>query len=80
MNQRLPSGPTTIESGSECAVGVAYSVMTSVVGLIMPILPAPSSVNQRLPSGPTVIPYGSESVEGVGISLIVPVEGSRIPI
>ena len=60
--------------------GRRYSVMTSVVGSIMPILPAPSSVNQRLPSGPTVIPYGSESAVGVGISLIVPVEGSRTPI
>ena len=35
------------------------SVMTCVVGLIMPILLARISVNQRLPSGPAVIAGGS---------------------
>ena len=33
--------------------------MASVVGLIIPIWLAVSSVNQRLPSGPAVIAYGT---------------------
>ena len=58
VNQRLPSGPAVIPSGSELAVGMGNSVMAWVVGLIIPILLASSSVNQRLPSGPAVIPLG----------------------
>ena len=61
VNQRLPSEPAVIPSGSEPAVGIVNSVMTWVVGLIIPILPVRISVNQRLPSGPAAIPWGRNS-------------------
>ncbi len=61
-------------------MGVANSVMTWVVGLIIPILLAPSSVNQRLPSGPAVIPSGPELAVGMVNSVMAWVVGLIIPI
>ena len=54
--------------------------MTWVVGLIIPIWPALSSVNQRLPSGPVVIPYGGLRPWGTGNSVMAWVVGLIIPI
>ena len=51
---------------------MANSVMAWVVGLIIPIWLASSSVNQRLPSGPAAIPWAAigggsgELGDGVG--------------
>ena len=71
VNQRLPSGPAVIPSGSAAAVGSGNSVVAWVVGLIVPILSALDSVNQRLPSGPAVIPTGAAAAVGVGKSVML---------
>src|SRR5258707_1196545 len=57
VNQRLPSGPAVIPSGTLLEVGTGNSVMEPL-GLIRPILLPFHSVNQRWPSGPAVIPIG----------------------
>ena len=57
VNQRFPSGPATIPTGSESPPGIGNSVMTPA-GVIRPILLAFSSVNQRFPSGPAAMPPG----------------------
>ena len=75
VNQRLPSGPAVIPSGSALAVGTANSVMAWVVGLIIPIWLALYSVNQRLPSGPAVIPSGSDLAVGMANSVMAWVVG-----
>ena len=74
------TGPAVIPNGAAFAFGRAYSVILSVVGLIMPILPVPNSVNQRLPSGPRVMRKGSASGVGVGNSEMAWVTGSMVPI
>src|SRR5262249_44350813 len=67
VNQRLPSGPTVIPFGELWSVGVRYSVIAWVVGLIMPmwLSPPSSSVNHTLPPGPAAIPVGSPSAVGI---------------
>src|SRR5262249_54893279 len=56
------------------------SAMTWVVGLIIPILLAASSVNQRLPSGPAAIPKGLELAVVVAKSAVAWVGGLIIPV
>ena len=56
-------------------MGMANSVMASVVGLIVPICRCRDSVNQRLPSGPAVIPVGLELAVGTGNSVMASVVG-----
>ncbi len=79
-NNRLPSGPAAMPEGLELAVGMANSVMASVVGLIIPMLFAPYSVNQRSPSGPTAIPVGWAAVVGTGNAAMAWVVGLIMPI
>ena len=55
-------------------------MILSVVGLIMPIWPAPNSVNQRLPSGPKAMRKGSAFGVGIGNSEMAWVAGSIVPI
>src|SRR5205085_2904826 len=58
VNQRLPSGPAAIPTGSSRAAGTVNSLNVPLV-VIRPILLVPDSVNQSLPSGPAVIPTGA---------------------
>src|SRR5262249_1937617 len=57
VNQRLPSGPTTMPPGM--APTANGNSLIAPVGEMRPILFPVSSVNQRLPSGPVVIPLGA---------------------
>src|SRR6516165_4256105 len=81
-NHMLPSTPLVIPPGPLLLYGTAISVMTPVVGSIVPIWPAPCmvSVNQSLPSGPRVIPLGYEPAVGVLNSVMVLVLGLILPI
>ena len=80
VNHIVPLAPATMPVGAEGVVGVGYSVIASVVGLMTPIWPAPSSVNQTLPSGPAAIPHGRDVELGVANSVMTPVDGSSRPI
>ncbi len=59
-------------SGAEFGVVTGISLISSVTGLIIPILSPGSgySVNQRLPSGSDVIPAGCEPAVGTLQSVI----------
>ena len=72
-------GPRGDPEGVALAVGMGNSVMTWVVGLIVPILLAPYSVNQRLPSGPAVIPSGTAVAVGSVKSVVAWVVGLIMP-
>ena len=72
VNQRLPSGPVTIENGPLFGVGMGNSVMVfGASGVIRPIWPAEPSVNHRFPSGPVVIPLGEPCAVGIVNSVMV---------
>src|SRR5438132_41738 len=58
VNQTLPSGPAVIPSGWLLALGVTYSVMRCVTGLMVAMRLLVFSVNQTLPSGPAAMPPG----------------------
>src|SRR5947207_11213648 len=75
VNQRFPSAPEVILTGTLFAVGRGYSVMVPE-GVILPILLASISVNQRFPSAPEVIPAGTLFAVGMAYSVMVP-EGDR---
>ena len=66
-------GPTLVE-------GMEYSVMSPVLGDILPILLPLVSVNQRSPSGPEVIVPGFAFVVGIAYSVTLPVVGEILPI
>ena len=68
VNQRAPSGPTTMSWGVELAVGGGNSV-TTPVGVMRPILPV-TSANHRFPSGPSVTPCGNAMLP-IGYSLSI---------
>jgi hypothetical protein len=86
VNQRLPSGPTTIQLGPEPETG--YSVSAPPV-VIRPIMWAPVSVNRSAPSGPTTRASGEGQAEvlacqaqicifwgiGAGVGSICAIEG-----
>ena len=80
MNHRLPSGPSVMLPGPTLVEGMEYSVMSPVLGDILPILFPYASVNQRLPSGPAVIAIGFAFVVGIANSLTLPVTGEIFPI
>ena len=63
VNQRLPSGPAVIPSGSLLAVGTG-ELGDDAGRVIRPILLPSDSVNQRLPSGPAVMPSGLAAGRG----------------
>src|SRR4051812_47865928 len=56
VNQRKPSGPSTMPHGLLLAVGIGYSATAPPART--PIWLAPSSVNQRVPEAPAVISHG----------------------
>src|SRR5436309_3424881 len=72
VNQRLPSGPAAIPSGSLPDVGMAYS-LTAPPTVTRPMLLPLHSVNHRLPSRPPTIPPGQLSGAGRGYSVILSV-------
>src|SRR5437868_355894 len=69
VNQRLPSGPAAIDSGS--APGNENSVMTPA-GVIRPMRCASYSVNQRLPSDPVAMLVGEDGNVSIVNSSIAP--------
>src|SRR5579864_8385606 len=78
VNQRLPSGPATMQNAPLQAVGIGYAVIAPPVVIWSMSLPGrgPFSVNHRLPSGPAVIPPGlvaPSASTGIGNSVIAPV-------
>src|SRR5438105_3208626 len=73
VNQRLPSGPAVMPSGSllKVALGTGYSVKAPVT-VTFPILFLLISVNHNLPSGPTVMSHGPPSGVGTAYSVKAP--------
>jgi hypothetical protein len=70
VNHKAPSGPGAMFHGRKKFADV-YSVMVPPV-VILPILPAASSVNHRLLSGPTTIENGPLLAVGVAYSVTTP--------
>src|SRR5438552_1738643 len=61
VNQRAPSGPVVMSSGTLTAVGMSNSVKVPSEVIRPILLPW---VNQRAPSGPVVMPSGPLSAVG----------------
>ena len=81
VNQRFPSGPAVIPSGPELAVGIANSVIASVVGLIIPIASPPvlgepevavGARRDRRSTSDCVVRMAN-SVDGVGRRIDLPI-------
>src|SRR5438270_12167649 len=72
VNQRLPSGPAVISSGSPFRIGNSVIFPAGVILPTFASLLEEISVNQRLPSGPAVILTGKALGVGIGNWVIFP--------
>ena len=74
MNQRFPSGPAVMPSGSLMPVSLTFEITPSAV--MRPMVLLITLVNQRLPSGPEAIAVGLSTL-GSEKLLMVPVGVTR---